>query len=80
MQRFCGAGFRTLVQQHIAPHCQLHKMPGVAFSGSKERRPQRKAATYITEIQRIKKVVLCEPQRDRNCLEQQKQQERHNIF
>lgn len=38
-------------------------------------RSHHKAATYITEIQQIEQVALCEPQRDRNCLEQQKQQE-----
>ena len=38
-------------------------------------RSRRKAATYITEIQQIEQVALGKPQRDRYCLEQQKQQE-----
>ena len=34
------AGDHAEIQQHIAADCQLHKMPGIAFPGSKERRPQ----------------------------------------
>ena len=68
-------GDHAKVQQHIAAYRQLHEMPGVAFPGSKERRPQGEAAAYVTEIQQIKQVVLCEPQRDCDCFKQQKQQD-----
>ena len=68
------------VQQHIASHRQLHKMPGIAFPGSEQRRSQCEAAAYVAEIQQIEQVVLCEPQRDRYCFKQQKQQDRHKIF
>ena len=42
-------GNHTEAQQHIAANRQLHEMPGIAFSGGKERRPQRKAASNIAE-------------------------------
>ena len=73
-------GDHAEVQQHIAADRQLHKMPGIAFPGSKECRPQCEAAAYVTEIQQIKQVVLCKPQRDCHHFKQQKQQDRHKIF
>ena len=64
-------GDHAEIQQHIASDCQLHKMPGIAFPGSEQRRAQCEAAAYVTEIQQIEQVVLCEPQRNCHCFKQQ---------
>ena len=74
------AGDHAEIQQHVASHRQLHKMPGVSFPGGEQRRPQCKTAAYVTEIQQIKQVVPDKPQHDRYCFKQQEQQDGRHIF
>jgi len=71
---------QSQIDKHVQPHEQLHNTPGVPVFFDEKEQPQRYGNADITEVEEIKKIVLCKPQDNSNQFKNKKHDKRYFVL
>ncbi len=71
---------KSKIDQHVKADQQLHDAPGIFIFPDEQEYPQRYGQADIAEIEKIKQIILCQPQRHCYCFKYCQHHHRRQVF